>query len=198
MNIHEGRGNAIQILARAVRAAVLATPAVVLGGVEAGTAVNSIPREASVLLCMPKDCAWDAVEADLREAFAVVHKEFEAIEPGMSLLVENAEAAEGGPLSRDATLKAIHCMNILPHGVVRMSHAVKDTPETSVSFSIARLEPQHLYCHLFARSFSATHMRAYAKDIESLAALIGSYLESVLEFCFCVLPNLFAVSRAVS
>jgi len=140
LNIHEGRGNAVQLLARTLRSLTAAVPGARVAALSGGDKRNAIAREArATLLLAPGDvaAAQQVVAARLSEYVA----EYGTLEKDMFMRLEASPAPapatviEPSGLSR---LLALVCT--LPHGPLKFSHAVAGLVETSNN--VASIHPQ--------------------------------------------------------
>jgi dipeptidase D len=120
LDIHKGHGNAIRILARALRAAVAAAPSLRLASISGGTARNAIPREAEALIVLsPGEEA--AARAAIAAATAEMAAELAFADPGLSIAVEAAKAPADGFADATPLLRAL---SACADGIARLS----DTP----------------------------------------------------------------------
>lgn len=156
-DIHEDRGNALLLLARAVSQLQAAVPGVRLLHLESGNLDNAIPREGTALLGIDPGslsqarASVSAVEADLRA-------EFGRVDPGLELqLAAEPQQEEGpAPLSEDSASRLLDLLGGLPYGVLKMSHEVPGLVETSNNVArVRRPEPSAVEVVCLARS-SAT------------------------------------------
>jgi len=158
ITIHEGRGNAVQLCARAadqvIRSAVQSggggSPAAVssspirLVELTGGDKHNAIPREASAFLQIPA-AALPAAQAAAQAAAAALTAEYGLLETGMLVQLRAASKALAGTpsdcvLTAEAAARVLTLVLTLPHGVVKMSHAVEGLVETSNNVASLRVE----------------------------------------------------------
>lgn len=131
MNIGEGRGNAVKLLARALDAAGLVAP-VSLASALGGDKRNAIAREASATFGVPAADAPRVLEV-LKRAEAEAKEEFGTLETQLrfevaELAPESAPARVFAPGAASALLTLVLA---LPHGPIKYSHAVEGLVETS-------------------------------------------------------------------
>ncbi|GIL81736.1 hypothetical protein Vretimale_1325 [Volvox reticuliferus] len=138
LNIHEGRGNAVQLMARALAAVAAAAGPdgwrlVDLAG---GDKRNAIARDASAVLLIAEDkqaTVAAAVESLLKE----LRTEYGTIETGLSLTLTPAgggDSSAAAPTTAVAPGDAERLLSLLrglPHGPLKFSHAVPGLVETS-------------------------------------------------------------------
>jgi dipeptidase D len=140
VDIHLQRGNAIQLLGRALlrareRAAFRLTS---FGG---GSAHNAIPREASaVVVCADRD--REAVADALQGEFAAIASELRAVDPGVRIEVERAPQPKADRINRPdqaweaaASDRALALVLAIPHGAQAMSQDIPDLVETSANLA---------------------------------------------------------------
>ncbi|KAG2497779.1 hypothetical protein HYH03_004051 [Edaphochlamys debaryana] len=142
LNIHEGRGNAVQLMARVLAAVAAAAGPdgwrlVELTG---GEKRNAIARDASALVLVSEDKreAAAAAVASLAEA---LRTEYGGLESGLTLSMEPQPAAAPVQqvVSPDDVSRMLALLRGLPHGPQKFSHAVPGLVETSVN--VASVKP---------------------------------------------------------
>lgn len=172
VDIHLQRGNAIRVLARALRAAVDATSArvVTLSG---GNARNAIPREASALLYVPDPSDEADCRAALEASFGVAGRELARSDPGLRCRVASAELA-GSAWDEASTRRSLDLLNALPHGVMAMSLDLPGLVETSVNLAVVRPEDEHLFVRVHSRSSMPGSLEALRRRIRSIGELAGA------------------------
>lgn len=132
-DIHEDRGNAVLLLARAVGRLQDDVPGLRLLHIEGGNLDNAIPRESFATVggdpsSLPRVRAVvAAIEADLK-------REFGRIDPDLVLeLIAEPEpdVHAAAYLSEDSAHRLLDLLLVLPNGVLKMSHEVPGLVETS-------------------------------------------------------------------
>ena len=173
VDIHLQRGNAVQLLARMLRAAK--GPGSV-SNIEGGDKHNAIPREAWATLVLPDGAADDFVRR-MTEQFDGVRSEFATTEPGMQMRVDDAPvpetvwSAEGGALVLDLVVA-------LPHGVVAMSNDIPGLVETSTNIAAVKCDGSEVRALTSSRSSVASGMEWIRAKIEAVATLAGATTHS--------------------
>jgi dipeptidase D len=170
LDIHTGRGNAVQLLARMLFK--METP-FALVSLEGGNKHNAIPREAfAKVLVAPKD------EAKFKKAlagrFEAVRFEHKAVEKDMALSVAPDAETKLKPMdaaSRDAFLSLLFG---LPHGVAAMSQEIPGLVESSNNVAIVRCEAAWVRIHTSSRSSIGTALEAVRAKVEAVAGLAGA------------------------
>lgn len=172
MDINLGRGNAIQILARALDLLREKTP-FALNALQSGDKHNAIPREGSAVLLFSS--STPDVEGVLERLRDELNADFSKTDPGVTVLFEPCEIP--GPiwsLTESSRDKVIDLLCALPHGVLTMSQSVAGLVETSTNLAKADLQADHLHIHEASRSSSAPRLEAARKSLISLAKLSGA------------------------
>jgi dipeptidase D len=176
VDIHLQRGNAIQLLSRAL-STVLPKRAFNLAGYTGGNMHNAIPREAYADIAVPLDAEAPVIR-DLESALEAIRKEYAPVEPELEFSIDG-----GGPL--ESALKAscgrtvLNLLSVLPHGVLTMSYQIPDLVETSSNLATANIDEKALRIHMSYRSSTASALDAVALRVEAAAELAGGQAERV-------------------
>lgn len=131
-DIHEGRANALLLLARVVSRLQKEISNFRLLHLEGGDKDNAIPRESFALVGLhPADLSQ--VQASLETIGADLKKEFGRIDPGLTLHIQNetVETPPKLPLSKESAQRLLDLIRSLPYGPLKMSHEVEGLVETS-------------------------------------------------------------------
>ncbi|KNC85883.1 hypothetical protein SARC_01959 [Sphaeroforma arctica JP610] len=171
VDIHKEHANAIKVLMRVLDHAHTAELDMRLVKLDAGQAVNSIPRSGGAVVAV-KDMG--SLEKAVNTVFADIQHEYKTSDGAIRVSVTKDEGSYRDACAAACTRKVIDFSQTLPHGVQRMSTAVTGDVDTSVAFTIARLEETGFYAKLFCRSSSETHMANERRIYESLARLAGA------------------------
>ncbi|MBQ5583395.1 MAG: beta-Ala-His dipeptidase, partial [Ruminiclostridium sp.] len=127
VEIHLGRGNAIQILGRVLAAAARETDLRIVT-VNGGARENAIPSEAQAVV-LAKDP--DAVTALCARMDALLKAELATPDPGVTV---TAQPAQGGlALDEETTRRVIFLLACAPNGVQVMSPDIPDLVQTSLN-----------------------------------------------------------------
>jgi len=169
VDIHLQRGNAVQLLARILRASGLAGR---LARLEGGDKHNAIPREAWATIVLPEGAAADVADR-LEARFDEVRAEFAAPEPGMRLEVGEAALPEF-MWSAETGAKVLDLVVALPHGVVAMSNDIPGLVETSTNLAAVKCGDTELQVLTSSRSSVASGMEWIRAKIDAVAALAGA------------------------
>lgn len=155
LNIHEGRGNAVKMMGRALyelRKSVLFN----LAALEGGDKHNAIPREVSAVVLVNRN-AVDFISAQFKAFCEKLKAEFKHIEPDMVAEIHNADKPET-MFDLMSTDDVINLLVLIPHGVLAMSAAVEGLVETSTNLAAVRTEHGglHVLCSHRSSVASAT------------------------------------------
>lgn len=179
MDINLGRANANKIITRLMQRAK-EDIGLRIASINGGSLRNAIPREAVAITAVPADQAHK-LEDVVNNYIQVLYKEFSNVEPDLKIEVT--------PIETPKELVADCCDNtilqmayVIPHGVLRMSDAMKDLVETSNNFATFKLENGKLQiCNLIRSSVNSAKeavgekMKAIASLGEAKITLSGAY-----------------------
>lgn len=198
IDIHLGRGNAIKLLAEALRE-LASSYDLRLIGMQGGTARNAIPREAVAMFALP---AADAVqvEAWVQRKHAAWRKRFAEVDAKVSLTIrqellplrENAStptltlplqgggdgfvAVESAPrkaISRVDQQRLLDFLNSAANGVARISDAFPGVTDTSSNLGVVALEQEAFRATFKVRSLHGARADAQADELAAHAASFG-------------------------
>ena len=170
LEIHLQRGNAVQLLARAIHAA----GEVHLGGFQGGNKHNALAREASARVILPPD-RKAAFRQAVEKEIAAIREEYRPVEPELSF--EISEGTAERVWTEDLGRRVLLLLNTLPHGVLAMSHAIKDLVETSVNLAAVTSAGNEVVVLLSTRSSIGTAMSATRRRLRAAAGLVGARVE---------------------
>ena len=140
INIHENRGNAVQLLAKYTHMLMSQFPMSRLVHVVGGDKRNAIARESSAVIRLPTkhiDEAMELVasmESEMKAEYAAVETALQCTGSSVGVAAESAS-----PMSRDSSDRLLTLLRILPHGVIRMSDTLKDPEVRSLTYDHAYL-----------------------------------------------------------
>lgn len=174
LEIGEGRGNANKMIARIVREAVADDDAQ-LASWHGGNMRNAIPREAEVVLTLPKENLDDlkSLAADYQDTF---NDEYKGIENDIEVLVEEVER----PLNvvpqeiQDNLIDAIYAAH---NGVWRYIPSIPGIVETSSNLAIVDIADGKAAVKILARSSSETVKDEISTSLESCFNMAGMKVE---------------------
>ena len=168
------RGNAIQLLARALHA-VSRDHAIRLASFAGGTAHNAIPREAFATVVVAATDR-EAVATALTEQVAAIRSELRTVEPGSAFEVDSAEAP-AECWDEASSLGLMRLLTSLPHGIETMSYDIPGLVETSTNLATAQATDGALAVTMSTRSSVASALEALRGKIRATAELAGAAVE---------------------
>ena len=174
IDIDQGRGNAIKLLARLLwetdKKAAFA-----LASIEGGNMRNAIPREAwADLYADPAQI--ETLQASFKESFDNIYNEYKSVEGEAKFTFEKSDNHEKKPLTEYSQRVLINFLITLPHGVISMHQEMKGLVETSTNLAIAHTHPEHVQIISSSRSSVASGLQATRNTIAALCDTIGADL----------------------
>lgn len=166
VDIHRMRGNAIRILAQALKA----IEARDIADIEGGNLRNAIPREASALIGLADEAAVTAARSTLASLGEQIRQGLPADDQGLVLSLDAA-----GELDAviDDGMRLVDVLRALPNGVDRMSLAMPGLVETSTNLAAVRCEEGRLIIECLLRSSSDAQKDDLASRMASVVHLGG-------------------------
>ena len=143
LNIHEGRGNAIKLLARFLWK-VVPELSMRLAAIEGGNKHNAIPREADAIAFLPSDQVERLVS--LANTYQnIFRNEYQLIDNQVRLTVRtDGFQLPGQVFTKDFQFRLLNMLYALPHGVISMSLAVPGLVETSTNLAVIKTEANEI------------------------------------------------------
>lgn len=168
-DIHRGRGNANQLLGRAL-AAVQAHTTCLVSALTGGTFRLAIPRDAQAELSFAPD-ALEAAQAALVQLEADVRQELAITADQVTIQLQPAaQVAKGVPAG-----PIISAIFLMPDGICQMNEALTGLVDTSDNMGELHLTDRELHIVLEIRS-ARDSLRTYLfQRMETLASLLGGY-----------------------
>jgi dipeptidase D len=174
LDINQGRGNAIKLLARMLGQAQ-ATARFEVVSVEGGSKHNAIPREAvAILACPPVQVR--TMTAAFKKAFDKIKIEYKVVEPGAAYTLEPVPGKDFA-LSRTCQRTLIDFLMAVPHGVIAMHPEIAGLTETSTNLAIVKTHKAVIEVLCSTRSSVASALEATRDVIKSVSALAGAKAE---------------------
>jgi len=172
LEIDKGRGNALKIANRVLRALAEAAGARV-AEIRGGNKRNAIPREAFATVCVPKSRAPRARKLVARWE-SVVREELGAVEPELRVSVAEAAVAPAAILKRKHQKQILQTISALPHGVIKMSAAIPGLVETSTNVAVVTTEGDTVSLATSQRSSVASEIQEIAQTVRTVFELGGA------------------------
>jgi dipeptidase D len=171
LDINQGRGNAIKLLARMLGQAQ-ATAKFEIVSVEGGSKHNAIPREAvAILACQPVQVR--TLTAALKKAFDKIKVEYKVVEPGAAYTLDTVPGKDFA-MSQACQRTLIDFLMAVPHGVISMHPEIAGLTETSTNLAIVKTHKSAFEVLCSTRSSVASALEAAREVIESVCALAGA------------------------
>lgn len=160
IEINQGRGNAVKLMARIVHDLLVEFDCQLVS-FNGGNMRNAIPRDAEVVLNFnPEDVA--DLDAYIAEYEALIISEYTPIEKGVTLTVTEIEAGQG-MVPEEVQDNLINALMACQDGVARMIPTVPDTVETSSNLAIVNIGEGEAKFRILARS-SCDSMKEFLAD----------------------------------
>lgn len=174
LEICEGRGNANKMMVRIVREAIAEDEAC-LASWHGGNMRNAIPREAEVVLTLPKENVEDlkAIIAEYKETF---NNEYKGIESDIEVVAEDVALPEMivPQEIQDNLVDAIYAAH---NGVWRYIPTMPEIVETSSNLAIVDIDGGKAAIKILARSSSETMKEDLSTSLESCFNMAGMKVE---------------------
>jgi dipeptidase D len=170
LDIHEGRGNAIRLLARVLFDAAECSD-LRLAALEGGSKHNAIPREASAVVSLPERSAVRLVRR-VGEFEPLFRAELAGLDDGVTVrALPTGSVARALP--RPASRRLLGFLLALPHGAAGMSRAVKGLVETSSNLAVVTLAESGVRVLTSQRSSVESRLDEIAAGVRGLATAAG-------------------------
>jgi dipeptidase D len=175
LEIHQGRGNAIKILNRAlIRLDLLG---VRVSSIEGGNKRNAIPREAEATLFVPAK-QWAAAVRTVAEFEQMAKAEVATADPGLRIsLTERRGVKKGKVIGRAVQTRLLTTISALPHGVIKMSADIPGLVETSTNVAVISTGRTGISLATSQRSSVDSEIREICHTVASIFELGGAAVE---------------------
>ena len=171
--IHFQRANAIKLLSR-IFSELSKNVDVLISSIDGGTRHNVIPYEATARFVVNSEDAEKAESLAMKIGESL-KKEYDAADPGLKFEISNTKITEA--MDEDASLRLIRCIDLSPHGVIKMSHDLEGLVQTSTNLAKIVTEDGFVSISHSSRSSNKTELEALSNSIHSLAKLSGAEFE---------------------
>jgi dipeptidase D len=176
VDIHLGRANANVLLARLLDAAASVAP-LRLARLAGGTLRNAIPRSASAIVIVDSavvdSTAVDAVRAAVQQLGAVITREYQDTDPGVTVAIVD-DTMPATAVGVDDSARVIQALLACPHGVFAMVRDMPEVTETSNNLAIVTLEGGRLDVTCMLRSSVDSKKQAVGRVLTSVFSLLGA------------------------
>lgn len=174
LDIGNGRGNSIKLLARAIQAAI-GSDEFLFGCIEGGSKRNAIPRDAFACVFMPNG----RIEGFIKSVsgFTRIAKgELGSADPDLTIAVDR-EPCKCSPMPADISRNLLRLLLAIPHGATAMSQDIANLVETSTNLSIVKRENGAVSVLCNTRSSVDSALEAVRLSIRSAGELAGGTVE---------------------
>lgn len=171
IDIHAGRGNAIKLLAEALRD-LTAHADVRLVELRGGTARNAIPREAHALCALPAGIAA-SLDEWVRHRLDAWQARFAESDAAVSFGCRHLDDAPGNALPVDALKALLAFLDSAPNGVAQLSDDFSGVTDTSSNLGVAALWGGELAVTFKVRSLHDARADQLADKLVAYAAANG-------------------------
>jgi dipeptidase D len=171
LEIHQGRGNSLKILVRALLA--LEALGARVARMEGGNKRNAIPREAEAVVCLPEGTEAEAI-ACVSALQQAVSSELASIDPGVQVSIERVPDAPAGILNADLQHRVLLTLAAVPHGVLKMSPDIPGLVETSTNLAILETNDQAVTVQTSQRSSVQSEIEEAAQAVRAAFELGGA------------------------
>lgn len=178
MEINQGRGNAIKILARALKnltelSQKNGSPRFYISTLDGGKLRNAIPREAeTTILIESKD--EDNVKFFLDNFRSQVFEELKKTDNKLSFILEKSNQQVKEVIKPDILHKIIDTLVALPSGVISMSPDIHDLVETSTNLATLFTKDKKVVIGTSQRSSVESERIYIAQNVKAIFDLAGA------------------------
>jgi len=172
IDIDQGRGNAIKLLARLLWQAQKEIP-FSLASVEGGNKRNAIPREAWADLYL-ENHNRAKFSSFLKKAFKKIQSEYRVVEKEAKLSFEKLTGTRITALKPSSQKKLLNLLIGLPHGVMAMHPEIGGLVETSTNLAIIHTRAKRAEIICSSRSSVASSLEATRNRLEAVSQLAGA------------------------
>jgi dipeptidase D len=172
IDINQGRGNAVQLLARMLWHAMKEF-SFELARMEGGNKRNAIAREATADLFIDPAKEQD-LSSFFQKAFEEIKSEYQAVEKEGNFSFEKSEGDMQDPLTAESQEALVNLLFTLPHGVIAMHPEIEGLVETSTNLAIIRTHPDHAEIICSSRSSDASALADTRNTIATLSKQAGA------------------------
>lgn len=170
MDIEKGRLNANKIASRCILPLVRDKGCMLVSFV-GGDMRNAIPREAVVVITVPRD-KMDEVAGFVGEFSAEVKNEAGAVDPDFVISIRQTES--GPAIERESALNLLRAVVSCPDGVFRMSLDIEGVVDSSNNIAIVRTDCQSAKVTCMLRGLTDSLKIAEAQAVRSIFEMAGA------------------------
>lgn len=171
IEIHDGRGNAIKMLTRALWHLTKLFD-IRLSTINGGNKHNAIPREAFATLLVQANKEADFL-AFIKEIEETLKKEYETKEPNLVLLASKANSISK-VFPKEFQIRLLNALYAAPHGVYRMSPDIAGLVQTSNNLAIIETREDEVFVLSSERSSVESEKKVISETIRSCFELANA------------------------
>ncbi len=171
VEIHKGRGNAIQLLGRVLYAIHEQTTCGLLT-LKGGVVDNAIPLEATAQILIPAD-AEQTVAETVKRYHDVFHREYATTDGKVQVTFAPDTVVTVPTTDARSTAAVLFVLTTAPTGVQVMSADIPDLVQTSLNFGVLSLQDDTLHTTFSVRSSVETQKHMLRERLTSLFTVIG-------------------------
>ncbi len=176
-DIHEGRGNANQLLVRTLLEMDSNGIDYLLHEISGGSKRNAIPREAFAKISLKP-----ASREKLKKLLVKLNKGFKfelrGIDEKVSLSLKEDKASSLGPFSAKSRAHLLRFLSAVPHGTLAFDREIPGLVETSANFAIIETVPRSVKVYTSQRSSVWSKLQYAAETVRNLGLIAGAKTES--------------------
>jgi dipeptidase D len=174
IDIDQGRGNAIKLLARMLWQAGK-TSSFALAGIEGGNKRNAIPREAWADIYVDPE-QLESLQSSFDLSFEKIHNEYKSVEKEAKFTFTKSGDKIPAPLSENTQKMFLDFLLALPHGVISMHPEIEGLVETSTNMAIVHTHTDYAQVINSSRSSVESGLEATRNTIDALCEMAGADL----------------------
>ncbi len=174
LEIHQGRGNAIKIMNRALMN--LEAHGARLSAINGGNKRNAIPRECEAVVFLPAK-NLDAAAAAVQAFEKIARAEVATADPGLRIAFEPQKGKKGKVVKKAAQAKLYATILALPHGVIKMSADIPGLVETSTNVAVITTDRKGISLATSQRSSVDSEIVEICHGVASIFALGGAKVQ---------------------
>ncbi len=170
IDINQGRGNAVRILAGVLQTAMESLP-IEIANLTGGSAQNAIPREASAVIALDAKREPE-LKALIKKLEAENKADLGGFDPDLQITVEKVERPAKAIDANDAK-QAVHLLATLHHGVLAMSPDVPGLTQNSTNLATVATKGDVIEIVTSQRSAIESSKLAAARMVATTCRLAG-------------------------
>jgi dipeptidase D len=172
MEIHQGRGNAIKTLNRALL--LLDALGARVASVQGGSKRNAIPREAEAMVWVPAK-RWDEALQAVAQFASAARAEVSTVDPDLKITLTALKGARRGKVLKKALQRRmLRTISGLPHGVIKMSADIAGLVETSTNVAVIETGKKTITLATSQRSSVASEIAEICDTVKAVMEMGGA------------------------